>query len=122
MRRNDERNDQTDLQRSVEVRGLHTRNMEKNTYKSDLQEKGNVEEVGNHRPICTLPALYKLFSAIIHNRLYNRLDQAQSEDQGGFRRSYQTLEPLPDILTDGTEMLGVRYQNVDRDSGLHEGI
>ena len=30
----DERNDQTDLQRSVEARGL---NMEKNTYKNDLQ-------------------------------------------------------------------------------------
>ena len=38
MRRNDESNDQTDLQRSVEVR-LHTRNMENNTHKSDLQRK-----------------------------------------------------------------------------------
>ena len=44
--------------------------------------KGNVEEVGNYRPICTLPALYKLFSTIMYNRLYSRLNQAQSEDQG----------------------------------------
>ena len=53
-----------------------------------------MEEVGNYRPICTLPALYKLFSTIIYNRPYSRLDQAQSEDQGGFGRSYQTLDHL----------------------------
>ena len=39
MRRNDETNDQTDLQRSVAARGLPTGNMEKNAYKSDLQKK-----------------------------------------------------------------------------------
>ena len=59
-----------------------------------IYKKTNVEEVGKYRPICTLPALYKLFSTIIYNRLYTRLDQAQSEDQGGFRRSYQTLDHL----------------------------
>ena len=67
--------------------------MEKNTYKSDLQ-KGNVEKVGNYRPICTPPTLYKLFSTTMCNRLHSRRDQAQSEDQGGFRRSYQTLDHL----------------------------
>ena len=41
-----------------------------------------------------LPALYKLFKKIIYNRLCNRLDQAQSEDQGGLRRSCQTLDHL----------------------------
>ena len=71
----------------------HQKHGEKYVSNSDLQ-KGNVEEVGNYRPICTLPALYKLFSRIIYNRLYSRLDQAQSEDQGGFRRSYQTLDHL----------------------------
>ena len=65
----------------------------RNTYKSDLQKR-NVEEVGIYRPICTLPALYKLFSTIIYNRLYYRLDQAQSEDQGGCRPSYQALDHL----------------------------
>ena len=40
--------------------------MEKNTYKSDLQKKGDVGEVGNYRSICTPPALYKLFSTLIH--------------------------------------------------------
>ena len=75
-----------------------------------IHEKGNVEEVGNFRPTCILPTLYKLFSTIIYNRLY--LDQAQPEDQGGFRRSYQTLD----------RNAGVGYQNVGRDSGLHQGI
>ena len=59
-----------------------------------IYKKGNVEEVGDYRPICTLPALCKLFSTFIYSRLYSRLDQAQSEDQGGFRRSYQTLDHL----------------------------
>ena len=53
-----------------------------------------MEDVGNYRQICTLPALYKLYSTIIYNRLYDRLDRAQSEDDGGFRRSYQTLDHL----------------------------
>ena len=51
-------------------------------YKKEMWKKFR-----NYRPIRTLPALYKLFSTIIYNRLYSSLDQAQSEDQGGFRRS-----------------------------------
>ena len=81
--------------------------MEKNTYKSDLQKKGIAEEVGNYRPIRTLPALCKLFSAVRNDRLYNRLVQAQSEHQGGFRRSYQTARPSGNMQTAGTEMPGV---------------
>ena len=89
----------------------------RNTYKSDLQQR-NVEEVGNYR----LPALYKLFSTIIFNRLYHRLDQAQSKDQGGFGRSYQTLDHLATYRLLEQKEPGVVYQNVGRDSGLHEGI
>ena len=47
-----------------------------------IHKKGSVEEVGSWRPICTLPALYKLLSTIIYNRLYTRRDQAQTEDHG----------------------------------------
>ena len=55
----------------------------------------NVEEVGNYRPICTLPALHNLFTTTKKkHRLYSRLDQTQSEYQGGFRRSDQTLDHL----------------------------
>ena len=34
-----------------------------------IYTKGHVEEVENYRPISTLPALYKLFSTLIYNRL-----------------------------------------------------
>ena len=56
------------------------------------QKKGDVEDVGNYRPICSLPALYKLFTTILYSRLYPRLDQKQAEDQAGLRSSYQTTD------------------------------
>ena len=59
-----------------------------------IHKKGDVENVGNYRPICSLPALYKLFSTMLHRRLYPRLDQEQAEDQKGFRSSYQTTDHL----------------------------
>ena len=59
-----------------------------------LHKKGDVEDVGNYRPICSLPALYKLFSTFLYRRLYSRLDQEQAEDQAGFRSSYQTTDHL----------------------------
>ena len=31
-------------------------------------KKGDVENVGNYRPICSLPALYKLFTTILYSR------------------------------------------------------
>ena len=57
-------------------------------------QKGDVEDVGNYRPICSLPALHKLFSTILYSRLYPRVDQKQAEDQAGFRSSYQTTDHL----------------------------
>ena len=54
----------------------------------------DVEDVGNYRPICSLPALYKLFTTILYSRLYPRLNQIQAEDQAGFRSSYQTTDHL----------------------------
>ena len=51
-----------------------------------------MENVGNYRPICSLPALYKLFSTVLYSRLYPRLDQKQAENQAGFRSSYQTTD------------------------------
>ena len=59
-----------------------------------LHKKGDVENVGNYRPICSLPALYKLFSTILYSRLYPRLDQEQAEDQATYIRSYQTTDHL----------------------------
>ena len=59
-----------------------------------IHKKGDVENVSNYRPICSLLALYKLFSTILYGRLYPMLDQKQAEDQAGFRKSYQTTDHL----------------------------
>ena len=45
-------------------------------------------------PICSLPAMYKLFSTILYGRLYPMLDQTPAEDQAGFRKTYQTTDHL----------------------------
>ena len=55
-------------------------------------KRGDVENVGNYRPICSLPDLYKLFTTVLCSRLYPRLDQTKVEDQAGSRSSYQTTD------------------------------
>ena len=87
-----------------------------------IYKKGDVEDVSNYRPICSLPAMYKLFSTILYGRLYPMLDQSQAEDQAGFRKTYQTTDHLATYRMIGTEMPRVGNQNVDCDSGLHEGV
>ena len=59
-----------------------------------IHKKGDVENVSNYRPICSLPVLYKLFSTILYGRLYPMLDQKQAEDEAGFRKTYQTTDHL----------------------------
>ena len=67
--------------------------MTQNTDKSHQEKwRKKKEDVKNYRTICTLSALYKQFSTILRNRLYSRLDQIQSEDQGGNRRSYIAMD------------------------------
>ena len=55
-----------------------------------IHKKGDVEYVGNYRPICTMLALYKLFSTVLYSR-YFQDDQIQSEGHAGFRRTYQSM-------------------------------
>ena len=86
-----------------------------------LHKKGDVENVGNYRPICSLPALYKLFSTILYGRLYPRLDQEQAEDQAGFRSSYQTTDHLATYRMIEQKCHEWGYQNVDSNDRLHEG-
>ena len=59
-----------------------------------IHKKGDVENVSNYRSICSLSALYKLFSTILYGRLFPVPDQKQAEDQAGFRKSYQTTDHL----------------------------
>ena len=65
-----------------------------------IHKKGDVENVSNYRPICSLPAVYKLFSTILYGRLYPMLDQKQAEEQAGFRKTYQTTDHLCNIQID----------------------
>ena len=53
----------------------------------------DVENVSNY-PICSLLALYKLFSTFLHGRLYPILDPKEAEDQTGFKKFYQTTYHL----------------------------
>ena len=59
-----------------------------------IHKKGDVENVSNYRPMCSLLALYKLFSTILYGRIDPMLDQKQAEYQAGFRKTYQTSDQL----------------------------
>ena len=87
-----------------------------------IYKKGDVEDVSNYRPICSLPAMYKLFSTILFGRFYPMLDQNQAEDQAGFRKILPDNGPSCNVQNDGTEMPRVGNQNVDCDGGPHEGV
>ena len=93
MRRCDERNGEKTLQRDIN-RNNFTPEECKNVKIKVIHKKGDVENVSNFRPICSLPALYKLFSTILYGRFYPVLDQRQAEDQAGFRKTYQTTDHL----------------------------
>ena len=59
-----------------------------------IHKKGDVEEAGNYIPISTLPALYKLFFDVIVQSVVPETRSCATRDQGGFRRSFQTLDHL----------------------------
>ena len=80
-----------------------------------IYKKGDVEEAGNYRTICTLPASHTQISTLLYDRLYSRLDSGQSADQGGFRRSYQNFGSSSNVQIVRAEMSGAECQNVDRD-------
>ena len=55
-------------------------------------KKGCIEEVGNYRPVSTLPIFGKLFEKVIYSRIY-RFAQSQNildKNQFGFRQSHAT--------------------------------
>ena len=53
-------------------------------YESKLStKKGSEEDARNCRPICTLPALYKLFSTTLHNRFCSGLTHYNQQIKAG---------------------------------------
>ena len=57
-------------------------------------DKNETENNKEDRPICSLPALYKLLTTVLYGRLYPRLDQIESEDQARFRRTYHAMDHM----------------------------
>ena len=57
-----------------------------------IYKKGNPDDVGNYRPVSTLPIFGKLFEKIIYSRLYSfALSQnIINPNQFGFRKSHST--------------------------------
>jgi hypothetical protein len=60
-------------------------------------KKGDREEIGNYRPINLLPAIYKLFTKILTNRLTTILDSNQPREQAGFRKHYNTIDHIQTV-------------------------
>jgi hypothetical protein len=59
-----------------------------------LHKKGDRRDLKNYRPITLLPHLYKLFTRIICNRISRTLDENQSTEQAGFRKTYSTIDHI----------------------------
>ena len=52
------------------------------------------QDIKNHRPICLLSNMYKLFTKIITTRLEKKLDENQPREQAGFRSKYSTTDHI----------------------------
>jgi hypothetical protein len=59
-----------------------------------LYKKGNPNDISNYRPISLLPALYKLFSTSLCNRISPQLDKNQPIEQAGFRKGFSTNDHI----------------------------
>ena len=87
-----------------------------------IHKKGDVENVSNYRPICSLPAMYKLFSTILYGRLYPMLDQKQGRRSGWIQKNYQTTDHLATYRLIEQKCHEWGINNVDSDGRLHEGF
>ena len=59
-----------------------------------IYKKGDREDAGNYRPICSLPVLYKLFATVLYARLAPPLHRIQTPDQAGFRPNHRCDDHL----------------------------
>ena len=62
--------------------------------KNDKGDQSAGVEETKDIPEFTMAELYKLFSTLLYNKLYSKLDRGQPADQRKFRRSLQTLDHL----------------------------
>ncbi len=62
-----------------------------------LFKKGEREDLRNYRPICLLSVLYKLFTKIILTRISRTLDEAQPQEQAGFRKGFSCMDHIQTV-------------------------
>ncbi|KAK6760849.1 hypothetical protein RB195_022061 [Necator americanus] len=62
-----------------------------------IHKKGGREDLRNYRPICLLSLLYKVFTKIILTRTSRALDEAQPQEQAGFRQGFSCLDHIQTV-------------------------
>ena len=109
--------DKTDLQRSDEARGLHTRNMENNTFQGDLQKM----EMWKKSVISVRFALRQRFTNCSQHScttdFTTDLSVRNQRTREGFDVHTKRL-----IILQHTDCWNTNAGSVDRDSGLYQGI
>ena len=61
---------------------------------ASLYKKGDTQDIANYRPISLLNSMYKIYAAIIKNRLQEGIEQHIHKTQYGFRAKHSTAEAL----------------------------
>ncbi|KAK6763572.1 hypothetical protein RB195_024047 [Necator americanus] len=56
--------------------------------------KGDPHDIGNCHPVCLLSVIYKLLTRVILNRIEKLLDEGQPCEQAGFRKGFNTIDPI----------------------------
>ncbi|KAK6755335.1 hypothetical protein RB195_013983 [Necator americanus] len=62
-----------------------------------IHKKGDREDLRNYPPICLLSMLYKVFTKIILTRISRTLDEAQPQEQAGFRKGFSCLDHIQTV-------------------------
>lgn len=66
----------------------------KNALMVILFKKGDKADIKNYRPLSLLTNFYKILTGIITRRIENKLENTQSKEQAGFRRSFSTMDHI----------------------------
>ncbi|KAK6737622.1 hypothetical protein RB195_019996 [Necator americanus] len=62
-----------------------------------IHKKADREDLRNYLPICLLSVLYKVFTKIILTRISRTLDEAQPQEQAGFRQEFSCLDHIQTV-------------------------
>ncbi|KAE9416572.1 hypothetical protein Angca_007486, partial [Angiostrongylus cantonensis] len=59
-----------------------------------LFKKVDLHDIGNYRSICLLSVVYRLFTRVILNRIYRRLEEGMPCEQAAFRKGFSTMDHI----------------------------